>query len=67
MTHVILQHFSFEMQYLLDDFNDNKIDFERLLRTYNDIGTETYNLREMEPFLKECKKHRVRIYAGVLP
>ena len=70
MLHVILEHFSFEMQQLLHDYQENKIDFEEMVDQYQTIGTENHNLEPYRPLLEYAKaQHRDRIclYAGFLP
>jgi uncharacterized iron-regulated protein len=42
--HIILQHFNFEMQYLIDDYLTGKSTFEQLVETYKEIGTEGYDI-----------------------
>jgi uncharacterized iron-regulated protein len=49
--HIVLEHFSFEMQYLLDDFQDNKIPFSVLLSTYIENGAEKHDILEYKDML----------------
>jgi hypothetical protein len=42
--HVILEHFSFEMQFLLDDFKNDVTEFDDLIEGYNEVGTEGHDL-----------------------
>ena len=49
-THVVLEQFNFEMQFLLDDFQSGKLDFDALVKAYGFIGTDG-----QESDLVDCK------------
>ena len=42
---VVMEHFSFEMQQLLDDFTSGKISFDELVYGYEAIGTEGHDIK----------------------
>ena len=50
--HVVLGQFSFEMQYLLDDFMSEKLSVEKLIEVYEDVGTEGHDIENMRQFLE---------------
>ena len=51
-VHVVLGQFSFEMQYLLDDFMSEKLSVEKLIEVYEDVGTEGHDIENMRQFLE---------------
>ena len=67
--HVILECFSFEMQYLIDDFVTDKMSWEKLVEAYDFIGSEQYDIREYRFILDHARRNyeRIRLYAGVMP
>jgi uncharacterized iron-regulated protein len=73
--HVVFEHFSFDMQGLLDQYQQGKISFDELVTKYNDIGTENHNLEPYRRLLEDAKSmhvnqsdaHRqVKLHAGFL-
>eukprot|EP00536_Pseudo-nitzschia_multiseries_P004642 jgi/Psemu1/10445/gm1.10445_g len=67
--HVVLEHFSFEMQDLLRTFQtDPDFGFDDLKASYQRIGTESHNLDPYEGLLLHCKgNHASRLHGGFLP
>ena len=69
--HVIFEHFSFEMQELLDAYSkdDSSCDaFDTLVQRYRAIGTEGHDLAPYAPLLALSKRlPNVRLHAGFLP
>jgi uncharacterized iron-regulated protein len=66
--HVIMEHFSFDMQHLLDDFQSKMLTFDELYERYRDIGTEGHNLQPYRELLEEATKEErnVKLHAGFL-
>ena len=69
MLHVILEHFSFEMQQLLDGYQSGTLTFPDLLAGYAQIGTEGHDLKPYEEILKYAQEHNesVKLHAGFIP
>lgn len=65
--HVILEHFSFDLQELLDRYMDNEIDFEQLVDEYHSVGEEGHHLEPYRELLEDAKRQGVRLHAGFLP
>ena len=76
--HVIFEHFSFEMQELLDEFINERLTFDEMVERYEKIGTENHDLEPYRSLLEDAKrlnkdsaatnKHRkVQLHAGFLP
>lgn len=68
-VHVVMEHFSFELQELLDDYCDGKLTFEELMSKYLETGEEGHNLEPYKDLLEDARLHRgrVRLHAGFLP
>eukprot|EP00545_Synedropsis_sp_CCMP1620_P003248 CAMPEP_0119027628 /NCGR_PEP_ID=MMETSP1176-20130426/37431_1 /TAXON_ID=265551 /ORGANISM="Synedropsis recta cf, Strain CCMP1620" /LENGTH=285 /DNA_ID=CAMNT_0006983585 /DNA_START=27 /DNA_END=881 /DNA_ORIENTATION=+ len=69
-VNVIFEHFSFEMQDILEDYQSNSISFDEMLDRYQQIGTEGHNLRPYKPLLEHARgKHAgsIKLHAGFLP
>jgi uncharacterized iron-regulated protein len=44
---IIMEHFDFEMQFLLDDYQKEKITFDELIESCKQVGGDSeYNLRK---------------------
>lgn len=69
LLHVVFEHFSFEMQQLLRDYQDGALDFDGLVAQYRTIGTENHNLEPYRPLLEHGKTHKdeIKLHAGFLP
>lgn len=65
--HVILEHFSFDLQELLDRFMDDEIDFEQLVDAYHSVGEEGHHLEPYRELLQDAKHQGVHLHAGFLP
>jgi len=65
--HVILEHFSFDLQELLDRYMDDEIDFEQLVDKYHLIGEEGHHLEPYRDLLEDAKRQGVHLHAGFLP
>jgi len=66
-VHVIMEHFSFELQDLLDEYCNGKWTFEELVQKYHELGEEGHDLYPYEGLLEDAKEHGVRLHAGFLP
>jgi arsenite methyltransferase len=65
--HVILEHFSFDLQEILDQYLDDVIDFEGLQQMYHSMGEEGHDLEPYRGLLEDAKHHGIRLHAGFLP
>lgn len=65
--HVILEHFSFDLQEILDQYLDDKLDFQGLLEQYHAMGEEGHDLEPYRGLLEDAKHHGIRLHAGFLP
>lgn len=65
--HVILEHFSFDLQEVLDRYMDDEIDYEQLVDQYHIIGEEGHNLEPYRELLEDAKRQGVHLHAGFLP
>ncbi len=65
---VIMEHFSMEMQQLLDAYQSGMIDAAGLLEGYKEIGTEGHNLQPYLPvFSSALLNNRIHLYGGFIP
>ena len=64
-----MEHFSFEMQQLLDDYQDGKIDLEKLNEEYAAIGTEGHVILPYAPLLEFARENSdlVKLHGGFIP
>ena len=71
VVHVIMEHFSFEMQQLLDDYLRNKTinTFDEFNKRYHEIGMEGHDLVAYETLLKYARDHpeTIHVHAGFIP
>ncbi|MGK3742467.1 MAG: putative iron-regulated protein [Bacillariaceae sp.] len=65
--HVILEHFSFDLQELLDQYMDNEIDFEQLVDKYHETGEEGHDIEPYRDLLEDAKSLGIHLHAGFLP
>mmetsp|Transcript_55002 Transcript_55002/g.61442 ORF Transcript_55002/g.61442 Transcript_55002/m.61442 type:complete len:638 (-) Transcript_55002:89-2002(-) len=65
--HVILEHFSFDLQKLLDRYMDGEIDFEQLVDKYHETGEEGHHLEPYRELLEDAKSQGIHLHAGFLP
>ena len=66
-VHVILEHFSFDLQELLDEYCSGKWTFEELVERYHELGEEGHDLYPYQELLEDAKAYGVRLHAGFLP
>ncbi len=66
-VHVVMEHFSFELQDLLDDYCDGKLTFEELVKGYHERGEEGHKLEPYKELLEDARTQGVRLHAGFLP
>jgi len=52
--HVVFEHFSFDMQDLLDDYQEGKITFDTLVKKYNQNGSEGHDLGPYRELLEDA-------------
>jgi uncharacterized iron-regulated protein len=66
---VVMYQFSFEQQYMLDEYQLGKLSFKDLLKQYKQIGTEKHELKKYRPLLEFCKRNvgRIKLQSGFLP
>lgn len=66
--HVIMEHFSFDMQELLDKYAKGECSFDALVQQYKDIGTEGHNLVPYQELLEKTRRNSssVHLHAGFL-
>jgi uncharacterized iron-regulated protein/protein-L-isoaspartate O-methyltransferase len=65
--HVILEHFSFDLQDVLDAYLDGELDFEGLQEKYHSLGEEGHDLEPYRGLLEDAKRSGIRLHAGFLP
>ena len=67
-VHVVMEHFTFEMQETLDRFQAGDLPFSGLLAAYAE-GDEGHDLAAYEPLLQHARAHsaRVRLHGGFIP
>lgn len=65
--HVILEHFSFDLQELLDRYMDNEIDFDQLVDKYHETGEEGHDIEPYRYLLEDAKNLGIHLHAGFLP
>lgn len=66
-VHVIMEHFAFDMQNLLDVYRKGECSFEELVQQYQDIGTEGHNLLPYQTLLETTRKSSsVQLHAAFL-
>lgn len=69
LLHVVLEHFSFEMQPLLTAYQSGEMDFDRLTSRYREVGAENHDLGPYRPLLESARDRgdAIRLHAGFLP
>ena len=67
--HVVMEHFSFDMQPLLDEFRQGNMTFAELTARYQSIGSEGHYLEPYRAMLEHIQSHstKVRLHAGFIP
>ena len=66
---IVMYQFSFEQQYMLDEFQLGKLTFQSLLSQYESVGTEKHEISKYRTLLEYCKRNigRIKLIAGFLP
>ena len=66
--HVVLEHFNFEQQVLLDGFADGTFGWPEMIDQYAQ-GTEGHGLEPYRPLLQLARDHRdkLKLHAGFIP
>lgn len=65
---VILEHFSMDMQGILNQYHSGILDTCGLLKAYKDIGTEGHDLIPYIPALESALHNQhIRLYGGFIP
>jgi len=65
---VVMEHFSLEMQSILDQYNGGSIDAFGLLQAYRSIGTEGHYLNPYLPALESARRNnQIRLMGGFIP
>lgn len=81
--HVVMEHFSFEMQDLLDEYQLGHISFDELVERYRAVGTEQHDLEPYRGLLEDAVTgggvgdaeeegrrqgvREIRLHAGFIP
>jgi len=68
-VHVVLEHFNFRHQPMLDEYMQGVLPLSALLERYAADGTESHELVRYTPLLELARSHagRARLVAGFLP
>lgn len=66
--HIVMEHFSFDMQSLLNDFIRQKLSFSEFKEKYRQIGSEGHDLESYQPLLEHMAANhdRIQLHAGFL-
>jgi hypothetical protein len=69
IIHVVLREFTFEMQFLLDDYVDKKIDMSEMVNQYSELTNENCSIMVLKNvfYLGRTYPERVKLHAGVIP
>ena len=64
-----MEHFSFEMQHLLEQYQAGQISLDQVTKEYADIGTEGHDLMAYRDLLEHAKEYRecIKLHAGFIP
>jgi len=67
--HIVMEHFSFEMQHLLDEYTAGQLSFNGLNKAYAEIGTEGHDVYAYEDLLQFARDNaeRVQLHGGFIP
>jgi len=68
-VYLVLEHFNFRHQPMLDDFMNGMIDFDALVALYAEDGTESHDLEQYRALLQTAREQTetVQLVAGFLP
>lgn len=65
---VVMEHFSMEMQGILDKYHEGKLTTPGLVSLYKEIGTEGHNLIPYIPALESAQSNpSIHLYGGFIP
>lgn len=66
---IIFEHFSFDMQPILDQFLQGEISFEEMLKQYDSIGTEAHHIKCYKMLFDHARenKNQISLFAGFIP
>lgn len=69
VLHIVMEHFSFEMQSLLDDYQNGFLTLEQLNEEYARIGTEGHDIMAYKELLEFSKKYSniIKLHGGFIP
>eukprot|EP00980_Cylindrotheca_fusiformis_P024738 scaffold12369_cov97-Cylindrotheca_fusiformis.AAC.4 len=65
--HLVMEHFSFELQPLLDQYAEGNISYDQLVRKYHETGEEGHDLEPYRGLLEDAKGTGARLHAGFIP
>ena len=67
--HVVMEHFCFDMQDLLDDYCQGKLSFEEFIQHYQQRGEEGHYLEPYKPMLEHIRANEecISLHAGFIP
>ena len=65
--HVVLEHFSFDFQDLLDQYSKGELTFDQLVNKYKEQSEEGHRLEPYRELLEDAKATNVHLHAGFLP
>jgi SAM-dependent methyltransferase len=65
---VLMEHFSVDMQGILNQYHDGNLDIPGLMHAYDEIGTEGHNLTPYIPALESALHNdRIQLHGGFIP
>ena len=65
---VVLEHFSMDMQGILNKYHNGMLDTQGMMGAYKEMGTEGHNLTPYIPALESAiKNENIRLYGGFIP
>ena len=64
-----MEHFSIEMQTLIDEYCCGQLSLDQLNQKYHEVGTEGHNIMAYRDILEFSKAHSssIKIYGGFIP
>jgi len=68
VLNIVMEHFSFEMQHTLDQYQDGKLTLEQLAEEYGK-GTEGHDIMAYREILEFAREHKdgVKLHGGFIP
>jgi len=66
---IVMEHFSFEMQHLLEGYQQGDLNMDQLVGEYAQIGTEGHDILAYKDVLEHARdnKGRIKLHAGFIP